>query len=546
MRYEGQDGSERRWNPLTWNWVATLDQSRNGIQAIVFLVFFALYGWLAYTAGVRVLSPMEQSALIVIGVVVTGVFGAIMSAPAVARRLNINSQLRRAYGISQTLRALENDVREASERMKARVNLERESVCQLWEETAISIRASLREAILEAERITEDWGELSPDEATRIGDEEASRQREMDDLRAKVATGRQVEVDLAGTDRLPPEFTSQIRTWERRLDELESGLGASPRKIRSGAARDLLKRGHHRQAVAAYDEIIKQYPNVHTNYIGRARARYLAGDRAGALKDLDLAATLYPEDEAIEALRDQITSGNAPTAPLTRTASQAVRDGNEALGRGDGRAAMSYYVEAERLGLTRVYAELDKAMAAALAGEYQEACDLLGQFTPVSGTYFGVNAIALEAICRVLMGSDIAARIELLEGELSQVADFQYAPSPLRFLEAGLMRVKPEEYSRVRGVFQILKSEASPASGSHTPPEDAGECGATSPSATPASLGSTETCIANGETAEETTRQGRDSQRVSQPDASLHEIPHDNAVDSEDDDMSDRVQLDSA
>ena len=123
-----------------------------------------------------------------------------------------------------------------------------------------------------------------------------------------------------------------------------------------GNARALLDKGYFREAVRAYDQVIGKLPGVHTYYIGRARARFLAGDADGAMQDLSRAEKLYPFDPVIERLRLQfrgsdgggIRSGDLaqfsipvdaddlPLSPqLLRPAQDAVWQGNSKLSRGD-------------------------------------------------------------------------------------------------------------------------------------------------------------------------------------------------------------------
>ena len=63
-------------------------------------------------------------------------------------------------------------------------------------------------------------------------------------------------------------------------------------------------------------DAVEKYRGTHTNYIGRGRARFLAGDAGGARADLTKAEEMYPFDPVIERLKLQIDEGT-PSAPAS-------------------------------------------------------------------------------------------------------------------------------------------------------------------------------------------------------------------------------------
>ena len=106
----------------------------------------------------------------------------MLGIPLAKRRVKIATQLRRAYGICQTLRNVQRDVDDAIGRMARRDSIQDPGIIgQFWEEIAGNIRTGLREPISEAERMLEDWGDMDSDERRRIQSEERRKSEEIQD-----------------------------------------------------------------------------------------------------------------------------------------------------------------------------------------------------------------------------------------------------------------------------------------------------------------------------------------------------------------------------
>ncbi len=442
-------------NEVPDDWPSWLDRHRYGIGLGVFLVFLALYAWLVFTSGQRELQATEQAAMAVIGIVVSAIFGIILGLPLARRRVKIASQLRRAYGICHALQNLQNDVRDANLRSRNYEGLDAESLGRVWDEIARALETAIRAQIYEAERIIEDWSEMDPAERRRIDKVESAKREEIEELQKRLETARSVERDLEGVT----SFREAVDRLEERIREIQQSPPTRAGGYVPGSARALLEQGRYDAAVAAYDDIIRRYPAIHTNYIGRARARHLHGDKAGALRDLDIAAGMHPEDPAIAQLRSQIVGGEAPTAPLASTAKDEAMAGNECLSAGDAEAAFLHYERAKQLGWREHYSTFNMAMASCLGRDTNRALSDLATLAVPDGSAFEINLTALTAVCVLIAKQPHQDLLTSLQDQLLHLRSrFEYGLSPLRYLEAGLRKEEPEQFARAAVVFELLRS----------------------------------------------------------------------------------------
>ncbi len=439
-------------------WPSLIDQHRYALGGGILVLLFLLYAWLVYTSGMRQLSALEQASMAVLGVLVSGVLGVLLGIPLAKRRVKIASQLRRAYGISLTLRSIQRDLSEASARMRDRHGLTTNSeiLTEFWTEVANNLRTALRGPILETERMVEDWGEFDPEERARIEGSEQERNDQIQKLSMEIATAKSVERDLEGVDKAGAlsATVARLEQYLREIQESQSTRISAPAPVNAKALRE---QGQYQEAVKAYDEIISRYPRVHTNFIGRAKARYLAGDLKGALDDLKKAEEICATDPSIGALRAEISAGRSATTALPTNGKEEVLLGNEALSSGDGPEAGRHYTQAEELGWNFYFARFNWAMAQCLQGDFTAALGVLAEFNESSDSYMAVNKEGLKAICNAL--SDVPASTERLR-QLAEQSKFNYSKSPLRFLEAGLRAKSPAFVAKSREVFDVLKSSS--------------------------------------------------------------------------------------
>jgi tetratricopeptide (TPR) repeat protein len=372
-------------------WPEWVDRHRYGVGGVVFLAFFILYGCLVYASGQRKLTSLEQAALAVTGVVISASLGVVLALPFAKRRIRIGSQLRRAYGICQTLRNTQESIVEASARMQERTRLDSETTNEFWLEIAISVRTAIQIAILDAERIVQDWGEMDAEERARIQQEEEELTHKINELYTELETARSLERDVDDAT-VSQSLSRAVERLEAQIRILQGSVGPKPEVV-SPSARVFLNRGEYHKAVAAYDESIRRYPTVHTNYLGRAKARYLAGDIDGALLDLTTAESMYPADPVIAQLRAQISAKGPVTVSAADTsANHEVTAGNEALSRGDATAAQQHYRKAEELGWNPAFVRCNLAMASAVTGDVPDTLEQLSKFQPYTDSYSALHA----------------------------------------------------------------------------------------------------------------------------------------------------------
>lgn len=146
-------------------------------------------------------------------------------------------------------------------------------------------------------------------------------------------------------------------------------------------------------------------------HIGRAKARFLGGDRSGAVSDLDVAANLHPNDATIEGLRSQIADGLLLASNTSAQAWQRSTSANEVLAQGNGEEAFKMYSQAQEMGFNRIFSTFNKAMACSLIKDADGATYFLDQFTPVPDSPTELNSLSLRAIIAAIAKSGYAACI---------------------------------------------------------------------------------------------------------------------------------------
>lgn len=253
------------------------------------------------------------------------------------------------------------------------------------------------------------------------------------------------------------ELRSAAATPEENL-ETKEGKAATEQRYIPGSARVLLASGYYQEAVRAYTEVIRRYPTVHTNYLGRARAHFLSGDTAKALDDVATAWTLYPDDPQILRLREQIEEGRVRAATPRASAAQGeVVVGFEKLKEGAAGEAMTHFLEAERLGWYFAFAQFNQAMAMTLGGEIDDVLELLDELEPDEDTFMSVNIAALRAVCVLIAERPSENLLDDLRERLLSIDEFEFDRSPLRFLEQGLESAQPDWHTRATAVFGLLQ-----------------------------------------------------------------------------------------
>jgi ppGpp synthetase/RelA/SpoT-type nucleotidyltranferase len=275
------------------------------------------------------------------------------------------------------------------------------------------------------------------------------------DLRSEVR--QPLDEELTGLDELKVELAPP----EKQMETIDAEVAPETREYLRGNVRALLQSGYYGEAVKAYDQVIERYPKVHTNYLGRARARFLAGDTPGALSDLSIASDLFPDDPQIIRLRAQI-EGVATTPEEKVTARNEAYLGNNAIASGNPEEALKHYVAAEIHGWSFVYSQFNKAIANCLAKDYAAMREQLSRLKVQRGSVYGVTAAAIQAIAALVSGEAHEALLKDLRSQLDVVPAFSFARSHLRHLEEGLAKLDNEGAQRAAPAFAMLRSHREP------------------------------------------------------------------------------------
>lgn len=292
--------------------------------------------------------------------------------------------------------------------------------------------------------------EIADREFQAVQDEDANLRRAVsaslqDDLTEKtIAKAAGSESKTTGT---PGEPSSQQPL------PLQAVPALNPKSVRA-----LVASGEYAEAVVLYSKMLEVEPDSYTLYIGRARAKFLAGDRSGAIADLDLAEQLNSNAPSIQSLRAQIEGGiliQHNTA--TTDAWQLNSAGNEALATGNGEEAFRMYSQAQELGFHPVFSTFNKAMACALIKDSDGATYFLNQFRPHENSPTEINSLALRSIIAAIAKAGFTSAFQALQHKLAELSGFEINQSPLRHLESGFLARDTKPAPRILNVFQVLR-----------------------------------------------------------------------------------------
>lgn len=224
---------------------------------------------------------------------------------------------------------------------------------------------------------------------------------------------------------------------------------------KSGSSDDRIVR-----ALERYNDLIDTEPGQYGHYVGRAKARFLLGDRSGALRDLDAAEEISPDNSQITAVRQRIEEGRLFGRSSSTVATQYAAQGHHSLALGNIAEAKSGYLEAEKLGLGKVHSTFNFAMCACLEEKINDLESFLDSITPHPGSFVEVNHLALRIIAYELAGlsdKNLADLATELRGLIDKIGSYELEISPIRFLIAALRSEESKErLGRVEHVLDIL------------------------------------------------------------------------------------------
>lgn len=222
--------------------------------------------------------------------------------------------------------------------------------------------------------------------------------------------------------------------------------------------KQLIAAGRYAEAIASYDILVEREPTQYAHRLGRAKARFLCGDVAGALADIYASEKMNPGHPNIARVLDLIEGRSIERIQDQRA---AVRQGHLALRRGDASEALARYEEAESLGFNPVFSVFNQAMARFLQKRPDLARQTLDRIDPYPGSKLQFNVIALRTLCYLLAGgSSVSEAVQTLQKRLRSIEDsagYRYGESPLVDLESGVRAAfEQEDLAKISPAFEIL------------------------------------------------------------------------------------------
>ena len=220
------------------------------------------------------------------------------------------------------------------------------------------------------------------------------------------------------------------------------------------------------EAVQRYSELIQQEPTQFTHHLGRARALFLAGDRAGALRDIESAERVSGNRIHGDSLRLQIEEGSLEAGPVfSKEGHEYAKRGHIALTADDAIEAFKCYHAAEEAGYNPIFSNYNKAMACCLEGEYRGCRNYLSYIDPFPGTYLELNCNVLRLMSMVLEGvkpdikiKDLTAQKKNIE---SEKGGYSLQQSPLRYIFQALQRRGGDDTgTRLTPLFKLFDLDA--------------------------------------------------------------------------------------
>lgn len=226
--------------------------------------------------------------------------------------------------------------------------------------------------------------------------------------------------------------------------------------------RELLASRKYSEAIVRYSELISEHPNQFSNYLGRAKAKFLLGDVAGAHADIIRAEELSPDHPFIAQVRALIEDGGLQEKD-SDAMRLALREGHTALRDGQIDLALEKYDEAERYGFSPVMSLFNKAMAKFAKRDFAGVFELLDKLNPLAGSILEFHVATLGLMSHVMRSpEDSAAAVKLISERFAKIKaryGYQYgARSPLSDLEIAVSKeFTAEEAGRLALIFSVLK-----------------------------------------------------------------------------------------
>jgi ppGpp synthetase/RelA/SpoT-type nucleotidyltranferase len=281
---------------------------------------------------------------------------------------------------------------------------------------------------------------------------------------------RQLKEQVAQTSQLREEGTlikvpAPQGTDEKTFVLAQPEPSVQSMKLSEGqeSPKRLLAEGRFADAVSRYSELIQQEPTQFSHFLGRARAHFLNGDRAGALRDIAAAEGIAGNPSHVESLRRQIEDGSLDSAitTYTRKGAEEASLGHIELANDDGEAAFRHFNASEEEGYNALYVNFNKAMACCAEEEYRGCRNYLSYIDPFPGTYLEFNCAVLRFVSLVLEGQrpDVTVKeIGVLKRGLEESKHpYSVQQSPLRYLFQALLKREDESIAtKLAALLKVL------------------------------------------------------------------------------------------
>lgn len=247
------------------------------------------------------------------------------------------------------------------------------------------------------------------------------------------------------------------------LSEKVNAPGPDVAASESVAARDLVNLGRYPEAIEIYSRKITLEPASQTLYLGRAKARFLAGDVRGAIEDLDHVDMLAGNGNRTIRLRGIIERGDDPGSVFDPSSpgnhSQRLADVMQALEGGDGVRAFEGYTQLDEIGFNRAFSILGKAMCCILERDTSGARNFLAALRILPATPMAVNIATLRCVINVLEGKDTGEDEQFLSWTLNDMPAYSLHLSPLKAFLIGLRKKGLKEQDRIDAIFSKLEPQ---------------------------------------------------------------------------------------
>lgn len=254
---------------------------------------------------------------------------------------------------------------------------------------------------------------------------------------------------------LEDELTQDIDTPSSPINE-KSKSGVS-NEVTGQTARQLVASGNYKAAIEFYTARIKKSPSDHLLFAGRSKAKFLSGDRLGAIEDIEIAINRVPLDARLKRLKEQYVEGNVsvPVPDLWQFANK----GNDLLREGKAEESFGAYSKAQELGLTFGSATFNKAMARVLSNDSDGANYFLDQSQIIPASPMECNILGLKAIIAAVSNTAPIKSLKELKEKLDckESFNFDFNQSQLRHLELGFIARYGQLSSALQKVFDALK-----------------------------------------------------------------------------------------